>query len=199
MSNTNVATNVWNCPNYIGELYLIGANQTPFLNMIGGLQGDRVRTVGAFDFPLAQPWSLESASQPEISETASLTAPDPWTYVRGQDDNTVQIFQRSVSVSYAKQSVGSSVYVSAAGNVNYGEDQPVQNDKDFQIAAHLRQISVDADWTFLNGTYQKATSAGVAAKTRGIITGCVTNTVDASSVALSRELSGLLMFQQQPY
>lgn len=188
MTNVNAAATIWNCPNYIGELYLIGANQTPFLNMIGGLQGDMVRTVGAFDFPLAQPWSLETPSQPAISETASLTAPNPWTYVRGQDDNTVQIFQRSVSVSYAKQSVSQSVYVSASGNVNYGESQPVTNDKDFQIAAHMRQIAVNADWTFLNGTYQKATSAAVAAKTRGIITACVTNSVDASGVALSRAL-----------
>jgi hypothetical protein len=188
MANTNNPATVWNCPNYIGELYLIGANQTPFLNMIGGLQGGMVRTVGAFDFPLAQPWALESAAQPDITETASLTAPDPWTYVRGQDDNTVQIFQRAVSVSYAKQSVGGSVYVSASGNVNYGEAQPVMNEKDFQIAAHLRQIAVDADWTFLNGTYQKATAANVAAKSRGIITGATTNTVDASNVQLSRPL-----------
>lgn len=188
MSNINNAATIWNCPNYIGELYLIGANQTPFLNMIGGLQDGMVRTVGAFDFPLAQPWSLETPSQPDISETASLTAPDPWTYVRGQDDNTVQIFQRAVSVSYAKQSVGGSVYVNAAGDVNYDETQPVMNEKDFQIAAHLRQIAVDADWTFLNGTYQKATNAATSAKTRGIITGCVTNTVDASSAQLSRPL-----------
>lgn len=188
MANTNNAATVWNCPNYIGELFLIGANQTPFLNMIGGLQGDRVRTVGAFDYPLAQPWALEAAAQPAITETASLTAPDPWTYVRGQDDNTVQIFQRSVSVSYAKQSVGGSVYVSASGNINYDETQPVQNEKDFQIAAHLRQIAVDADWTFLNGTYQKATSSAVAAKTRGIITGCVSNTVAGGSAALSRTM-----------
>lgn len=193
MSNTNNAATIWNCPNYIGELYLIGANQTPFLNMIGGLQGGMVRTVGAFDFPLAQPWSLEAAAQPDISETASLTAPDPWTYVRGQDDNTVQIFQRAVSVSYAKQSVGGSIYVNGAGQVNYGENQPVMNEKDFQIAAHLRQIAVDADWTFLNGTYQKATSAAVSAKTRGIITGITTNTVNASNVQLSRTLVNQLI------
>jgi len=189
MANTEAAGTSWNCPNYTGELYLIGANQTPFLNMIGGLQGAGIRTVSSFEFPLAQPWALESPSQPAITETASLTAPTPWTYVRGQDTNTCQIFHRSVSISYAKQSVPGSIVADATtGLVDMNEMQPVQNEKDFQIGAHLRQIAVNTDYTFLNGEYQKATGAGVAAKTRGVITACSTNTVDASSTALSRTM-----------
>jgi len=193
MANTNAAATVWNCPNYTGELYLIGANQTPFLNMVGGLQGGTIRTVGDFQFPLAQPWSLEAASQPAITETTSLTAPTPWTYVRGQDNNTVQIFQRQVSVSYAKQSVIGQI--TADGTTGLAElgVQPVQNERDFQISAHMRQIAVDADYTFLNGTYQQATAANVAAKTRGIITACTTNTVDASSATLTRDILNELL------
>jgi hypothetical protein len=187
MANVNAAATVWNCPNYTGELFLIGANQTPFLNMIGGLQGGTVRTVADFQFPLAQPWALEAASQPAITETASLTAPTPWTYVRGQDVNTVQLFQRAVSVSYAKQSVTGQVVADATtGLVDINSTQPVQNERDFQIAAHMRQLSLNIDYTFLNGQYQKATNAGVAAKSRGVITGCSTNTVDASGAALAK-------------
>ena len=189
MPNTNAVGTIWNCPNYTGELFLIGANQTPFLNMIGGLQGDSVRTVSSFEFALAQPWSLETPAQPAITETASLTAPTPWTYVRGQDTNTCQIYQRTVTISYAKQSVpGAIVADPTTGLVDKTAMQPVQNEKDFQIAAHLRQIAVNCDFTFLNGEYQQATSAGVAAKTRGIVTACVTNTVDASSNLLSRSI-----------
>ena len=36
--------------NYLGQLYLVGANQTPFLNAIGGLSGgggSRVISAGA--------------------------------------------------------------------------------------------------------------------------------------------------------
>jgi len=194
MSNVNAAGTVWNCPNYTGELYLIGANQTPFLQMIGGLEGGSVRTVSGFEFPLAQPYALESASQPAITETASLTAPTPWTYVRGQDTNTVQIFQRSVQVSYSKMSVPGAIVADATtGLVDKNEMQPVQNEKDFQIAAHLRQIAVNAEYTFLNGAYQKATSAAVAAKTRGIITACSTNTVNASSNYLTRTMFNTLL------
>lgn len=194
MANTNAAATVWNCPNYTGELYLIGANQTPFLNAIGGLQGGMVRTVSSFEFPLAQPWALESAEQPAVTETTSLTAPDPWTYVRGQDTNTVQIFHRSVTVSYAKQSVTGAIVADATtGLVDKNENQPIQNERDFQIAAHMRQIAVNVDYTFLNGAYQKATSAAVAAKSRGIITAATTNTVAAGSAQLSRSLCNTLL------
>lgn len=194
MANVNATGTVWNCPNYVGELYLIGANQTPFLNMIGGLQGNAVRTVSDFEFSLAQPWSLETAAQPAVTETASLTAPTPWTYVRGQDKNTCQIFHRSVKVSYAKQSVTGSVTADGTtGLVDITDQQPVQNEVDFQIAAHIRQISVNVEYTFLNGVYQQATSAGVAAKTRGIVTACTTNTVNAANAALSRTLVNTLV------
>ena len=145
----------WNLPNFTGELYLIGANQTPFLNIIGGLEGGNVRTVGAFDFPTAQPWALNSASQPNISESASATAPAADVYVRQQKMNCVQIFQKSVDVTYAKQSATGAVLVNAAlqagyENVDVTEKQPVQDEKSFQIAAVLRQIAVDVEHTFLN-------------------------------------------------
>jgi hypothetical protein len=193
MANTNAAATVWNCPNYTGELFLIGANQTPFLNMIGGLQGDRIRTVASFQYPLAQPYALEAAEQPAITETASLTAPNPWTYVRGQDVNTVQIFQRQVSVSYAKQSVIGTVTADPTTGIADLGEQPVTNERDFQIQAHMRQLAVNIDYTFLNGQYQQATSASVAAKTRGVITACSTNTVNAAAAALSKGLIDQLL------
>jgi hypothetical protein len=192
MANTNKAATVWNCPNYTGQLYLIGANQTPFLNMIGGLQGNQIRTVSSFDFAMAQPYALEAASQPAITEAASVNAPTPWTYVRGQDVNTCQIFQRQVSISYAKQSTPGQVSVSGAGLVPL-DGQPVQNELDFQIAAHLRQTAIDVEHSFLNGVYQKATSAAVAAKMGGIIPGCATNTIAAANAVLSKTLIDALL------
>jgi hypothetical protein len=194
MANQSAAATIWNCPNYTGELYLVGANKTPFLNMIGGLQGNRVRTVGDFQFPLAQPYALESASQPAITETASLTAPTAITYVRGQDVNTCQIWQRQISVTYAKQSVTGQVTADATtGLTDVNDTQPVQNEKDFQIDTHMRQLSLDIDYTFLNGTYQQATSAAVAAKIGGVIPGMTANSVNASTSALSKALIDQLL------
>lgn len=176
-------TNKFNCLNYVGELFLIGANKTPFLNMIGGLEGGNAKLSGSFQFPTAQPWALEAASQPSISEDGSLTAPTTHTYARNQDTNTVQIFQRQVSVSYAKQStVGELSGLSIEGN------QPVRNERDFQIEANLKQIAIDADYSFLNGTYQADANTSTAAKTRGILTATTTNAVAGGSAALSQEM-----------
>jgi hypothetical protein len=156
--------------------------------LIGGLQGGNILTVGDFQFPLAQPWALEAASQPNIDETTSLTAPTAWTYVRAQDVNTCQIYHRQVSVSYAKQSVIGQITADAVtGHADQGI-QPVQNERDFQIQAAMRQIALDVEYTFLNGTYAQATSAGVAARTRGVVTACTTTNVNASSASLSRPL-----------
>lgn len=185
----------WNLPNFVGPLYLIGANQTPFLNMAGGLQGDRVRVVRDQQFVLAQTYGLESASQPGISETASLTAPNPVSYVRAADYNTTQIFQKSVKVSYVKQSVIGQVTADpTTGLVDIaGARQPVQNERDFQIETAMKQIAVDAEYTFLNGTYAQATGVGVAAKTRGILTACSSNAVAAGAATLDRALLNQLV------
>jgi len=194
MANQNSTATTWNCPNYTGELYLIGANQTPFLNMIGGLQGGAIKVTGGFQFPLAQPWALEAAAQPGVTETVSLTAPDPWTYVRSQDVNTVQIFHRAVTISYAKQSVMGQVIADATTKLqDLTGMQPVQNEKDFQISAHMRQIAVNTEYTFLNGTYQQSTDATTAAKCRGIITAATTNTVAAGAAALSKGMIDQLL------
>jgi hypothetical protein len=195
MSNTNAAGTVWNCPNYVGELFIAGsAHKYPLLNMMGGLSGGQVRTVGDFQFPLAVPYDLEAAAQPAITETASLTAPTAWTYVRGQDVNTVQIFQRQASLSYAKLSVTGQVMADTTTyRVDSTSKNPVPNEMDFQIMAHMKQVSRDADYTFLNGAYQQATSAAVAAKTRGVVTACSTSAVAAGSVDLSKDLIDQLL------
>jgi hypothetical protein len=186
MANTNNPATMWNCPNYVGELYLIGANQTPFLNMCGGLSGGSIWTVNSLEFPLAQPWALEAASQPAITETASLAAPTAWTYVRGRETNTVQIFQKAISVSYVKQSVTGVIEGFTTTAQTMLGNQPIQNEKDFQIAAAMKQIAVDVEYTFLVGSYQLAINAATAPKNRGITTACATNTVAAGSAVLTK-------------
>jgi hypothetical protein len=185
MANAAAATNSWNSLNYTGELFLIGAqaSNSPFLSMIGGVNG--AMSYQDVRFPVAQPYALEAAAQPAITETASLTAPTPTTYVRGQDFNTAQIFQEQVSVSY--MSMAQPIRLGAAGLAQVG-DQPVNNEFDFQVETTLAQIYKDMNYTFLNGTYQAATGVGVAAKTRGILTATTTNAVAAGTVDLSKDL-----------
>ena len=181
MANANGGATVWSAPNYLGPLFTIGANQTPFLSDIGGTGGANARVAKSWEFPLTAQDALNAAAQPAITETASLTAPTATTYARTQTKNTCQIFQRAVNVSYAKQSdVGTLTGLAIAGEAN-----PVPNERDRQIAMNLLNMSVDMEYTFLNGAYVAATDAGTAAKCRGIITGSTVNTVAALSAALS--------------
>jgi hypothetical protein len=57
----------------------------------------------------------------------------------------------------------------------------------------MRQIAVNADYTFLNGAFQQAINASTAAKTRGIITACTTNTVNGGGAALTKEMIDTLL------
>jgi hypothetical protein len=133
---------------------------------------------------MAQPWATAAASQPAITETASLSAPTAQTFARGQDSNTTQIFQEQVSVSYVAEATRQKL----AGLSISGEVQPVTSEFDFQLMGALTQINEDLNYTMINGTYVAATSAAVAAKTRGILEGTTTNVVTAGSVDLSRDL-----------
>jgi len=174
--------------NYVGELFLVGAYQTPFLNMIGGIEGANSKTTRSLKFPVAQPWSLSSASQPTITEAQSVSGQTAGTYTRGQDTNIVQIFQRAVEVSYMKQSTFGEI-----GGLLIQGEQPVKDEGAFQKMAAMRQIAIDADYSFLNGAYQDAINTSTAAKTKGIITATSTNAVNASAAKLSKTLIDTLL------
>lgn len=167
--------------NYRGELFLIGAYQTPFLSMMGGL-GAGMRS-NSFIFPLAQPWSLSAASQPAITETVAAAAGTPTTITRSEDTNTAQIFKYDAAVTFMKQS-----QFGVMSGINTNAANPVINELSFQKQGQLFQMSIDMEYTFLNGSYQAASDSTTAAKTRGIITAATTNTVAAGGVALSKNL-----------
>lgn len=181
-TNVNGGGNTWNLPNYAGELFTADAESTPFLNMIGGLTGGGLQT-GNFEFPTDSQYSYPAATQPAITETASLTAPGAISYVRDQSKNVTQIFHEKVSISYAKQSNGQRL----SGINTAGAQNNVVSEKDFQIARTLGKIGRDVEHTFLNGDYQIATGVGVANKTRGMYEAAGT-TIAAAGAELSKQL-----------
>lgn len=192
MSNASAAATVWNAPNYVGELFLVGQNQTPFLNMIGGLNGGK--QVNSWEYAMDQNYSLEAvSSQQAITETQSLTAPTPVTYVRAQEINTCQIYRQAISLSYARMSNTGGLVPVATGLMPAGQ-QPAISEKDFQIQAALKQIAVQVEYNFINGAYQQATNAATAAKTSGMLEICSTrNTVAAGTTDFSKALLDQLL------
>lgn len=175
----------FNLPNYTGALFRLGQSTTPFLNLIGGISGGNVRTVNSTEFALNQNWKTNAPKQPSISEKASATAPEATHYKREQEYNVVQIFQEAVDITYSKMGDANTI----AGINVLGGEQPVQNELDFQIKAHLAQTALDANYTFLKGAYAKAATADEANQSRGILTAITTNVVDnTSAVELTKDM-----------
>lgn len=188
MSNASGTGTVWNLPNYAGDLFTADATNTPILSAIGGMTGG-LQTEN-FEFATDSQYSFPKAKQPEISETASLTAPTAQEIARTQNTNVTQIFHESISISYAKMSNAGRM----SGLNTVGQQNNAPSEKDFQIARTLEKIARDIEHTIINGTYQKATSAGEANKTRGLLELCSTiNTIaGVSTPVLTKEMMNAL-------
>ena len=168
--------------NYLGDLFLIGANQTPFLNMIGGMTGGK--SSKSFKFPVAQPWALSSASQNTQSEATAAAAGTPTTITRAQDYNTAQIMKYDVEATYAKQSTSGEF----SGIQVLGPNQPVNDELAFQKAGSMRQMAIDIEYSFLNGSFVDSSGSATNQKTRGIIEATSTNEIAAGGATLSKDL-----------
>lgn len=177
----------WNLPNYAGELFTADASQTPLLSMTGGLTGGR--QTDNYEFPTAVLYDYPVAEQPNISEDASTSAPMASQAVREQETNVVQIHQETIDLSYvALSNLGRMSGLNSAGQYpEYGDE------KLFQIQHKLIKIARDAEHSFINGSYQKATSSSVANRTRGLLELCdQSTTIDAAGGVLTREMLNAL-------
>lgn len=154
-------------PNYSGMLFNKGNTKTPLSSMIGA----KPKFTNHVEFTTGQYYTTGGGSQPEISESASLTAPEATFITRSQMTNNTQIFQETVYVSYGKQSnMGTMSGINVAGQ----QANPI-DELDFQVVARMQKIAADIEYTFINGVYQKATTDAEANKTRGLIPAITTN------------------------
>ena len=179
---TGIGTS-WNLPNYAGELFSADAAQTPLLSMTGGLTGGR--QTDNFEFPTAVLYDYPDAAQPEISESQSAAAPAATHAVRTQEKNVVQIHQEVIDLSY----VALSNLGRMSGLNSAGQYPAYESEKLFQIQHKLIKIARDVEHSFINGTYNMATAANEANRTRGLLELCSGNTaIDGSGAVLTGEL-----------
>lgn len=154
--------------NYSGMLFNKGNVRTPLSSIIGS----KAKTTNHVEFVTGQEYTAGGdGSQPEISETASLTAPDASVVTREQKTNVTQIFMETVGISYAKQS---NMGTLSGINIENQQANPV-NELDFQVAAKIQKVNRDIEYTFINGVFNKATSDATANKTRGLVSAITTN------------------------
>ena len=162
--------------NYSGMLFNKGNTKVPFSTLIA----NRARNTNSVEFVTGLEYETGGGSQPAISETASLTAPDATYITREQKTNVTQIFQESVYISYGKESnMGTLSGVNIAGQTANPADE-----LDFQVAARMAKIARDIEYTFINGEYNKAKSDAAANKTRGILTAIETNILPLNGEAI---------------
>lgn len=184
---TGIGT-TYNLPNYAGDLFTADPTQTPFLSMIGGLTGGK--QTDNYEFATGVVYDLPDASQPGISESASVTAPESQLIARSQETNVVQIHQETIDLTYAKQSNSGRL----SGLNTAGQTANPNDEKAFQIQQKLIKIARDVEFSFLNGTYNKATAADEANKTRGMLELC-TSATGTSIAAGTTQLSKTMLNQ----
>jgi hypothetical protein len=166
-----------NLLNYSGLLFNKGNVRTPFSTMIGGRQ----KITNHPEFTVSLDYTSQGGvSQPAITETASLTAPNAQFRTRNQSKNVTQIFMKALSESYMKQS---SMGTLSGLNIANQTANPI-SEKDFQVGIAMQEIARDIEYTFINGVYQLGGYDDVANKTCGIVNAISTNVIAANGAGL---------------
>ncbi|MEU4234178.1 DUF5309 family protein [Nonomuraea sp. NPDC026600] len=178
MSGISAMGTTFNLPNYTGQLFALTPADTPLLSAIGGLTGGGMASSTEFEW---QTYDLRDPAQRVALEGA--TAPTPEGRVRGNVKNVVQVHQSKVSVSYTKQSANQQLASPQSAPFNHpgGGPNPVVNELDWQVEQALKQIALDVNWSFINGTYQLPTDNTTTRKTRGLIQAITTNRVSKAT------------------
>lgn len=164
-------------PNYSGLLFAKGRIETPFSTMIGAKR----KTTNHTEFSIGVEYNVGEGEIPNYSENDTLTAPDAKVVTRGQTTNVTQIFMDSFAVGDVKTS-----NMGTLAGLNVAGQQPnPMNELDFQAAVTMQRIAKSVEKTFIQGTYNKATSDAEVNKTRGIVSAITSNTIDLGGKAIS--------------
>lgn len=174
----------YNLPNYTGQLFQLTPSDTPFLSAIGGLNGAEVVNDTRFSwetFDLSVP-----AAYTGIVEGANAQTEE--ARVRAQVYNVVEIHQRTIDVAYSKMGATQRLQGIATG----GASNPITDEVDWQVQQVLKQVAMQADYNFLNGTYVLPANNSTGRQTRGLLAAISTNTASygtASAVDLTATAS----------
>lgn len=164
----------YNLPNYVGELVALSPDDTPLLSAIGGLTGGESTTATEFEW---QTYDLRDATQGRV-RVEGAPAPTAEERVRANVRNVVQIHQEKVSVSYTKQAaVGQIATPGSAPYTGVPGQNPVGNEMSWQVMQALKQVKLDVNFSFINGTFNRPTDNTTARRTKGILQAITTNRI----------------------
>jgi hypothetical protein len=169
----------FNMPNFVGDLFSISPEDTPFLSAIGGLTGGREANAKRFEWEF---YDLRPADG-DRQRVEGAEAPVATERVRANDHNVLEIHQEAVSVSYTKLGVGANGDFATNARGAAG----VVDEMAWQMDAQIKQVARDVELSFLVGTFQEPSSNAAPRKTRGLLEAIVTNVIDLSSSVLTEE------------
>ena len=155
-------------PNYHGELFTVTPTETPFLSLIGGINGAKV--THAIDFE----WQTidRRASTANNAALEGAAAPTAAERSRGSVNNTTEIHQSQIAVSYSKLAASGQF---SGVNIAPEWDDFMADELTLQTHAELESMAVDIEQSFLSGVYARPGTNASARGTRGILTAITTN------------------------
>lgn len=172
----------FNLPNYVGELFALSRETTPFLSAIGGLTGGR--EAGAVEFEW-QTYDLRDPSH-QRNRVEGANAPTAEARVRTNVRNVVAIHQETVETSWTKQATAGQIATpQSAPYRGVPGVNPVQNEHAWQVMQTLKTMALDINFSFINGKFSNPTTSATARKTRGLIEAITTNVISKSTSTIT--------------
>lgn len=164
------AIDSYDLPNYVGELFNLMPNSTPFLSMAGGLNGGR--TVKSREFTWQVTDGEASTAGNTVVENADPTASaTPAQQVK----NVVEIHQEAVEFGYTAQAV---IEQLAADGADILGEQPRKDPFQEEIDKKVGKIARDVERSFLSGSLVNPANNATARETQGILGAISTHTIN---------------------
>ena len=177
----------FNLPNYVGELFAVSPEDTPFLSAIGGLTGGRPANATHFTW---SGYDLRDASATR-QRVEGAAAPDAEARARFGVMNVVEIHQETVDTSYTKQAATGQFGDLGASHPNVqglSGANAVTDEHGWQISQALKQIARDVEMSFIRGEYADPSTNANPRRTRGLLEAIETHAVDATGELLAEDM-----------
>lgn len=165
--------NLYNLPNYVGDLFLVSKGDTPFLSAIGGLTGGESAGSTIIE------WQTEDLRDADITRqrVEGAIAPNGEARVRSRVSNVLEIHQEAVELSYTRQATNRMRSTDGEKLVTIGTTTLPEDELQHQIDLALKQVARDVNKAFIAGTYQNPANNTQPRKTRGLVEAITTNVV----------------------
>lgn len=169
----------FNLPNFLGEIYGLTPEDTPFLSSIGGLTGGKQASDKSWE------WQFYDLRTPEDrTRVEGADAPVAEQRVRANARNVVEVHQEAIEISYSRLAAKGSI---APGVGTLGTN-PIVDEEAWQLEQTQKQIARDIEFAFINGTFQNPSDNTTPRKTCGILAAIQTNVVDAGGGPMTEDM-----------